>query len=152
MVRQTVPADHMVSERPVAQIDFKAWIPRSFTASPDGRRVAYAAIAGRVEGVMVVDGVKGKQYGTIASPPVFSPDSQRVAYVAGEGDKRFVVIDGQEGKRYDGAPGGLPEDAPDGVPKGAPGGAPPGGPVFSPNRSSWGCYTSCAKPSEAKLK
>jgi len=32
----------------------------------------------------------------------FSLDSQRVAYGTGEGDKRFVVVDGKEGKPYDG--------------------------------------------------
>ncbi len=31
-----------------------------------------------------------------------SPDSKRVAYVAEGGDKRFVVVDGEEGKQYDG--------------------------------------------------
>ncbi len=32
---------------------------------------------------------------------VFSPDSTRLAYEAEEGDKKFVVVDGKEGKRYD---------------------------------------------------
>jgi len=31
-----------------------------------------------------------------------SPDSKRVAYTAKTGNKSFVVIDGKEGKRYDG--------------------------------------------------
>lgn len=31
-----------------------------------------------------------------------SPDSKRVAYAALVGNKRFVVVDGKEGKRYDG--------------------------------------------------
>jgi hypothetical protein len=31
-----------------------------------------------------------------------SPDSQRLAYAARIGEKRFVVADGQEGKQYDG--------------------------------------------------
>jgi Tol biopolymer transport system component len=31
----------------------------------------------------------------------FSPDSRRVAYVAARGDKRFIVVDGAEGKEYD---------------------------------------------------
>ena len=31
-----------------------------------------------------------------------SPDSKRVAYAAGVGDKWFVVVDGKEEKQYDG--------------------------------------------------
>ena len=31
-----------------------------------------------------------------------SPDSKRVAYVAMEKEKQFVVVDGEEGKQYDG--------------------------------------------------
>ncbi len=31
-----------------------------------------------------------------------SPDSRRVAYAAQEGDEGFVVVDGKEGKKYDG--------------------------------------------------
>jgi len=30
-----------------------------------------------------------------------SPDSERLAYRAQEGDKQFVVVDGEEGKRYE---------------------------------------------------
>ena len=33
--------------------------------------------------------------------PIFSPDSQRVAYGAQAGEKRFVVVDGKEGELYD---------------------------------------------------
>ena len=33
-------------------------------------------------------------------PLIFSPDSQRVAYAAEEGDKQFVVVAGEEGKQY----------------------------------------------------
>lgn len=32
---------------------------------------------------------------------VFSPDSQRVAYQAKDGDRLFVVVDGIEGRQYD---------------------------------------------------
>jgi hypothetical protein len=31
-----------------------------------------------------------------------SPDSKHYAYVANRGKKRFVVVDGEEGKEYDG--------------------------------------------------
>jgi len=33
---------------------------------------------------------------------VISPDSRHVAYVAQSGDRQFVVVDGKEGKHYDG--------------------------------------------------
>ena len=34
---------------------------------------------------------------------VFSPDSRRLAYMAGVGEKRTVVVDGNEGIPYDGS-------------------------------------------------
>ncbi|MCS7216069.1 MAG: hypothetical protein NZ826_08025 [Thermodesulfovibrio sp.] len=42
-----------------------------------------------------------------------SPDSKRVAYVAGAGNKWFVVIDGKEGKKYDGIGGKIIFDSSD---------------------------------------
>ncbi len=44
-----------------------------------------------------------------------SPDSKRVAYAAGVDDKWFVVVDGEEGKEYDGFVGGgrIIFDSPD---------------------------------------
>ena len=52
--------------------------------------------------MVVVDGVEGKQYdGILEGTPIFSPDSQRVAYEAEIGNKQFVVVDGVEGKQYD---------------------------------------------------
>ena len=65
---------------------------------------------------IVVNGKKGKHYEAIGywtidwsrhprplylGIPQFSPDSRRLAYVAQEGEKLFVVVDGEEGKRYD---------------------------------------------------
>ena len=45
---------------------------------------------------------------------VVSPDSQHVAYVAVRGGKVFVVVDGVEGKEYDGiVTGGGPRFSPD---------------------------------------
>ena len=38
----------------------------------------------------------------VSETPVVSPNSNRVAYVAGRGGKFFVVVDGVEGKAYDG--------------------------------------------------
>ncbi|MGA1974777.1 MAG: hypothetical protein ABSG92_04000 [Conexivisphaerales archaeon] len=42
-----------------------------------------------------------------------SPDGKRVAYVAGVGTKQFVVVDGKEGKQYDGIGKGILELASD---------------------------------------
>ena len=93
--------------------------------SPDGRRVAYAAMsfrqlrkAGGVrisqEGArMVVDGVEGKAHDEIRNRqfprpvkdgerPIFSPDSRRLAYVARIKRTWRVVVDGREDKTYDG--------------------------------------------------
>jgi hypothetical protein len=42
-----------------------------------------------------------RQY-TAATALTFSPDSNRVAYAATDGDKQFVAVDGTEGKQYDG--------------------------------------------------
>lgn len=64
-------------------------------------RVGYLAWRGS-KGVVVVDGVEteyervGKEY------LVFSPDSRRVAYMAGSSDKMSVVVDGVAGPVYDG--------------------------------------------------
>lgn len=49
----------------------------------------------------MVDGEEGKAYTDIGAP-IFSPDSQRVAYEAQLGEKWIVVVDGVEGKGYDG--------------------------------------------------
>jgi len=75
-------------------------IGNSIIVSPDCRRVAYVARAGK-NNVAVVDGKEQKQYDKIEKgSPVFSPDSQRVAYVARADGKQFVVVDGQEGNPY----------------------------------------------------
>jgi hypothetical protein len=58
-----------------------------------------------------VDGVEGKEYDGVGGV-VFSPDSQRVAYMARRGDKVLVVMDGVEGKEYD-AIGVYPVFSPD---------------------------------------
>jgi hypothetical protein len=89
------------------------------TVSPDGKRVAFVAKkAGKM--FVVVDGTEGKKYDFIKNLK-FSPDSQHTAYCVGEGiythvdnpngvggaedmaQKMFVVIDNNEGKKYDGS-------------------------------------------------
>ncbi len=47
---------------------------------------------------VVVDGQEGRQYdGHVSKPPVFNPilssDSRRMAYVAQEGSRWFMVVD-----------------------------------------------------------
>ncbi|HUV03977.1 MAG TPA: hypothetical protein VMX94_02590 [Armatimonadota bacterium] len=50
--------------------------------------------------LVVVDGAEGKEYdGT--SIPIFSPDSNHIAYEARRGHKWLVVVDRAEGKEYD---------------------------------------------------
>ena len=44
---------------------------------------------------------------SVAEPVKVSPDSKRVAYVAIEGNKWFVVVDGKEGRKYDDIVGGC---------------------------------------------
>jgi Tol biopolymer transport system component len=83
--------------------------------SPDGTRLAYSV---KKDGkwYMIVDGMMSLPYDNLGLesvdlgsikptsygiPPVFSPDSKRVAYVAQNGLQQFVVIDGEAGKPYD---------------------------------------------------
>jgi Tol biopolymer transport system component len=81
--------------------------------SPDSRRMTFAAQTGS-KWFVVMNGKEGKSYDYIGAvkafinakltwgiPPIFSPDSQRVAYLAMVGDKQVVVVDGQEEKPYD---------------------------------------------------
>ena len=93
--------ERIVSERLVDQIDLSAWIAESFTASANGKRVAYVAEDGS-ERFVVVDGNEGYHYDDITIGSLtFSPDSQRLAYAAQRDDKWFVVVDGKEEREYD---------------------------------------------------
>lgn len=80
--------------------------------SPDGSHVVYRVALGRIDKVagsfvltpsfVVVDGKGGKRYdGFALNGFAFSPDSQHLAYFALDGNKRVVVIDGEESKAYD---------------------------------------------------
>ena len=62
--------------------------------------MAYGAQSGN-ERFVVVDGREGKQYDSIGSSLVFSPDSKHLAYAAQSGKKQFVVVDEKEEKQYD---------------------------------------------------
>lgn len=39
------------------------------------------------------------------TPPVFSPDSKRLAYLAKDGDSSLIVLDGKAGERFKGIAG-----------------------------------------------
>jgi len=89
--------------------------------SPDGAHFAYAANRGgaytnsvyRVSGgkwCIVIDGKKGEEFESVATltdvglpslSPTFSPDGSRTAYVAREGHKFFLVVDGRHEKPFD---------------------------------------------------
>jgi hypothetical protein len=71
------------------------------TFSPDSSRVAYAFKTGK-QWSAVIDGATQKGYLSV-DPPVFSPDGTHVAYFAALAkDRWMVVVDGVEGKIYDG--------------------------------------------------
>jgi len=95
--------------------------------SPDSQRVAYRARVGE-KWFVVVDLKEGKHYDGVGDGTlVFSPDSHRVAYVAAitpghfrirnyfvpasDETKWTAVVDGKEGKPYDGIPGSIVFDS-----------------------------------------
>jgi hypothetical protein len=62
---------------------------------------------------VVLDGKEGPEVdGLNDGTLLFSPDSQRVAYVVRSGDKRRVVVDGEEGAEYDRIGDGFPVFSP----------------------------------------
>ena len=56
-------------------------LTNTFTVSPDSKHVAYIVQSGN-KGFVVVDGLVGEEYGGFLKGIVFSPNSERVAYVA----------------------------------------------------------------------
>ncbi|HJN87071.1 MAG TPA: WD40 repeat domain-containing protein [Dehalococcoidia bacterium] len=94
--------ERTVSERLIDQ-GHPSMMGKSVIVSPDCRRVAYMVEPVTVSSCfVVVDGQEGKHYdGVEKGSLVFSPNSQRVAYVARAGKKRFAVVDGQEENQYD---------------------------------------------------
>lgn len=80
-------------------------LPRRFPVfSPDSKHIAYPAHQDGKE-FMVLDGLEGKRY-AITRIPWFSPNSKRLAYWAvhrnDEFRKESMVVDGNEGRQYDG--------------------------------------------------
>lgn len=77
------------------------------TFSPDSRQLAYKAWDNNAKKeVIFLNGEKCGEYDRIVGTNdgkglVFSPDGKRLGYVAVNGHKSFVVIDGKEGKYYD---------------------------------------------------
>jgi hypothetical protein len=76
----------------------------SLVFSADSQHVAYGANDEEEDAWFVVlDGQAGKPYEAWVTGPVFSPDSQRLAYaVAVDEAKQIVVLEGRESKAYNG--------------------------------------------------
>ncbi|MDD8020796.1 MAG: hypothetical protein PHU81_06395 [Acidobacteriota bacterium] len=68
--------------------------------SPDSHRLAYVALIGQQE-LIVVDGKESDKYDEIVSAPIFSPDSKRVAYISRKDGQYRTVVDGQPGQEYE---------------------------------------------------
>ncbi len=66
--------------------------------SPDGTRLAYAAMQGQLWAVMV-DHLPGPKYEEIANV-VFSPDSRRIAYAARQDGLWVINVDDHEGPAF----------------------------------------------------
>jgi Tol biopolymer transport system component len=90
--------------------------------SRDEKHIAYTVKTNDGEFVSV-DGVAGKTYTSIPRVALseagikgqirFSPDGNRVAYVAGRSNKFLVVVDGKEGPEFDRIGVGAPSFSPD---------------------------------------
>ena len=110
--KPTVPRDtrKTVAEKFLGEVD-SSTLAYSYAVSPNLRRIAFVIRAASKQFV-VVDGMEqkyydgiGKEYSYIDSQgshtiyfgtPLFSPNSQRVAYLARQREKWFVVVDGKE--------------------------------------------------------
>ncbi len=96
------------SETFVTQIDFSLVISNSLAMSPDGRRIAFAIPQGDAY-VVVVDGVIEGPYQAVGvaggGMPLFSPDSQHLAYEVEarlqQGTGFFWIMDGKAEGPYD---------------------------------------------------
>lgn len=79
------------------QLDYNYSLVTAIVLSPDGKRNAFG-VQNHIslpDSYMIVDGQKERTYTNLGSP-VFSPDSQKVAYFAKLDNKQFIVIDGKE--------------------------------------------------------
>ncbi len=72
----------------------------SLEISPDFKHIGYVSRIGGTFRVWL-DGVSKKSHsGVTRQSPFFSPEQNRLAYIANEGDNMFVVIDNHEHDRY----------------------------------------------------
>jgi Tol biopolymer transport system component len=102
-----------VSERTLAHIETSNWITSMFAISADSRHVAYGINLSGGKQRVSVDGKEHRTFDALGPESLsFSADGQHVAYVARLGNKWFVVLDGKEGKGYDGVT--APIFSPDG--------------------------------------
>jgi hypothetical protein len=70
--------------------------------SPDKKRLAYWHWEGDHEKVyLILNDSTSEVYDDLDYSCEFSPDSAQVVYIAKQGDKWLVVIDGTEGNQYD---------------------------------------------------
>ena len=101
VIAQTSSPKRTCTEKVLAELE-KDELPDSTRASPDARRIAWTVAIGD-KTVVVLDGIKSKEYGHVADIS-FSPDGKRFAYVAmrDDGKKLVLVVGGVEGKGYDG--------------------------------------------------
>lgn len=83
------------------------------TFSPDSKQLAYQAWDNDArKDVVLLNGEKIGEYDRIVGTNdgkglVFSPDGKRLGFVAVNGHKSFIVVDGKEGKYYDMTVSGL---------------------------------------------
>lgn len=90
----------------------------SLVFSPDSKSIAYFAKLNNSR-LLIIDGKENEVHHGLPSDvsPIFSPDSKRVAYIAELCEqvaecKRFVMVDGTEGKKYDSIESRIVFDSP----------------------------------------
>lgn len=92
--------DRSVTEQHIARIDSE-WVPNTLRVSKDLRQAAYVTSAG-VGFAVVLNGARQDKVHDGIGDLTFSPDGERFAYRAQAGESQFVVIDDQEGDKFDG--------------------------------------------------
>jgi len=103
----------------VAQTPYRGIVDGSLTFSPDSKRVTYIASDGK-EQFVVVDGIEQEKFSFIASLPVFSPDSQTIAYAVSSrtnAGKWQVVLDGQPRGAYEMIKDHITDTSPSNTPR-----------------------------------
>ena len=62
-------ANGAVTETLITEIDFSSWIPESLTVSPDSQHMAYVAVVGDKQ-LLVVDGIEAVSYTHLTLPTI----------------------------------------------------------------------------------